>query len=188
MKIDFMNKKQYIKEDKDIKLIIIDPNGKIYLSTISNDGNDMKKTYNLDFYPDNYKCTYHIDYLQVFLNRFLKENKNYKSLIGLINNDKTFNIFDQLLKDGYIVFSNNTSYEGIFYQINGTYGDLYINWPTITKEQESSLSEIEEELSTFNTIDIKKYLDYEKHISDFSRITNNNNSITNILFNNQKRK
>ena len=66
-----MNKKQYIKEDKDIKLIIIDPNGKIYLSTISNDGNDMKKTYNLDFYPDNYKCTYHIDYLQVFLNRFL---------------------------------------------------------------------------------------------------------------------
>ena len=187
MKIDFMKQKLYTKDNYDIKLIIIDPTGNTYLTTLSNDGKNMKKEYNLDFYPNNYNCHYHIDYLQVFLNRYLKEKENFQKLLGLTTNDTTFSIIDQLLKDGYIIFSNNTSYEGLVYQINGTYGELYINWPTITKEQEIALSEIEEELSTFNTIDIKKYLDYENNIKE-SYLKNKNNSITNLLFDNKKEK
>lgn len=186
MKIDFMTKKEYQKEEKDIKLIIIAPTGTIYQTTITKDGTNMQKNYNLDFYPDNYQCTYHIDYLQVFLNNYLKENPNYKKLIGLITSDNIFKIIDQLLKDGYIIFSNNTNYQSIHYQLNGTEGELYINWPTITIEQENALSEIEEETSRFNTISISKFTDYKNNQQELYIIKNNDDSITNKLLKNKK--
>lgn len=187
MKIDFMNKEEYKKDKKDVKLIIIAPDGTIYISSTSNDSKDMN-IYKLQFYPKNYKCTYHIDYLQVFLNNYFFQNPNYQNLIGVTDNSKTYSIIDQLLIDGYIVFSNNTIYEGIFYILNGTYGDLYINWKKLTPEQEHALSIIEEDLSNFDTIQINKYIDYEKHIEEKYTKKKNINTISNILFANSKKK
>lgn len=188
-KIDFMAKKKYVKDKNDIKLLIIAPNGDILLTSKKYDNKLMKKDLNIPYYNDNDKCYYHADNIQVLLNNYFIDKPDYQKYRTRINPDNnaiiTFNVIHKLLEDGYIVFYNNTSYDGIYYQLHGTHGTLYINYPTLTEEQEQSLKEIEQELETFKEINIEKNIDHAKNY--VINYTTTYDQIYNTLFNNKGR-
>lgn len=165
--INFMTDKLY-ENDKDTKLFIITNKNIPLISTKKSDGTNMKNTYNLDYYDDNYKCTYHIDYLQVLLNKYFKHTKLEK-YIGNTNNDISEEIIKELVNDNNIVLSNTTLYDSIKFQINNEkYGKLYINKDAKTDQIETLLHN-KELLSFFDYIEI---LIYENN--KLNRITNIN--------------
>ena len=137
----------------------------------------MKKDFNLDYYNDTDRCLHHKDYIQVLLNRFFKNNPNYKKYIKNFTPEEnltiTTNVIHQLLKDGYIIFSNLTTYDSIYFLLHGKNGRLFINYPTITEKQEKSLKEIEQYLESFKEITIEKYSDYKKNIYNILYIDDN---------------
>ncbi|MEE3343600.1 MAG: hypothetical protein VZS44_05880 [Bacilli bacterium] len=182
--IDFMTGKKFIKDEEDIKFIIISPKGDIYLASKKYDEYLMKKDFKLDYYNDNDKCNHHKDYIQVLLNRFFKDNPNYKKYLKNFSSDEnlivTTNVIHQLLNDGYIIFSNLTTYGSMYYLLHGKNGRLFVNYPTITKEQEESLKEIENYLEKFEEITIEKYSNHEKNICNLLYLENN--KIYNALF------
>ena len=182
--IDFMSGKEFIKDEEDIKLIIINPEGDIYLASKKYDNMSMKKDFNLNYYNDNEKCNHHKDYIQVLLNRYFKDNPNYKKYIKKYTNEEnltlTTNVIHQLLKDGYIIFSNLTTYGSIYFMLHGKNGRLFINLPTVTKEQAKSLKTIENYIENFEEITIEKYLDHQRNKCQLIQL--NNNRIYNTLF------
>ena len=188
-KIDFMTGENFVKDNKDIKLLVICPNGDILLTTRKHDNSSMKKDFNIPYYGEDDKCYYHADNIQVLINNFFSNNPHYQKYKTKINPDNnaqiTFNVIHTLLEDGYIVFYNNTSYDGIYYQLHGTHGNLYINYPAVTEEQEKSLKEIEKDLEAFKEINIEKYLDHSQNCLD--TYTTTNNQIYNVIFFNKRK-
>ncbi len=58
-KIDFITGKQFIKDDKDIKMIVIAPNGDMYLATRKYDGLSIKKDLKIPVFNEYDLCKYH---------------------------------------------------------------------------------------------------------------------------------
>lgn len=166
MNINFMTGSKYEKDSSHVKLMIIDKDGNSYIANRSSDGGNMREKYGLDFYDKNHRCEYHIDYLQVLLKRYFSDNKNYQKFIGNPDNFNTFGIISKLVEDGYIVFSNSTTYEGITYKLHGTLGEVYINKSLVTNEQIEALKKNSKYLSDINSLSIKVFGDYGKNISD----------------------
>lgn len=165
MNINFMTGSKYEKDSSHVKLMIIDRDGNSYIANRSSDGANMREKYGLDFYDKSHNCQYHIDYLQVLLSKYFSDNKNYQKFIGNADNFNTYGIISKLVEDGYIVFSNNTSYEGITYQINGTLGSIYINNDLTTDEQIEALKNNSRYLDDINSLEIKVFGDYCRNIS-----------------------
>lgn len=153
--INYMTNKEYNNE-KNIKLFIITSNNIPLIATKESDGTPIKETYNLNYYKDNYPCTNHIDYLQVLLNKYYK-NTLLEKYIGIIDNNKTAEIIQELIKENNIVLSNITLYDGISYQINKELtARLYIN-KFATNEQLAILNDNNNILAQFNYIEIYNY-------------------------------
>ena len=187
--IDFMTGKDFVKDNEDIKLIVISPEGNIFLASKKYDNYLMKKDFNIPYYEDNEKCTHHKDYIQALLNRYFKDNPKYKKSMKNFTPEEnltiTTNVIHQLLDDGYVIFSNITTYDGIFYQLHGTNGRIFINYPTITEKQEESLKKIEEYLKNFKEITIENYLDHKNNLCDIYTI--HSNSIYNTILGKKSR-
>ena len=180
LELDFTTGSTYIKKNYDIKMIIIDPNGTTFIADTSNDGKSMLKEWNLPQYSILDKCKYHIDYFIILLNKYFKNKPKYKKYLQTKNNDKVFNIINDLLLDGYIVFINITTYSNISLLLNGKQGQLLINYNDLTIQQQKSLAKTEKYLDNIDYIYVNKYLDYEKNIKETYTIANN--KITEILF------
>ena len=155
--INFMTDDIY-KNDDDLKLFIINNKNIPLISTIKSNGTNMKKKYKLNYYNEDYNCKYHIDYLQVLLNKYFKNTKIEK-YIGNINNDISEEIIKELVNNNSIVLSNMTLYNSLNYKINNKkYGKLYIN-NDIKEEQIETLLYNKDLLSTFDYIDLIIYKD-----------------------------
>ena len=168
-KIDFMTGKKYIKDDNDIKMIVIAPNGDMYLATRKYDGLSMKKDLNIPEFNDYELCQYHAHYIRALIHRYFNNNPNYLNCIK--NKDiyeAAIDTTNQLVKDGFIVFYNITQYDKITYneKKDPKIGIININRELITKEQEKSLLILEKELKDFDAINIPEYLGKEKGYKD----------------------
>ena len=168
-RIDFMAGTHFVKDDKDIKMIVIDPNGNMYLATRKYDGLSMKKDLNVPEFNDYELCQYHAHYIRVLLHRYFKNNPNY--LKYLKNEDiyeAAIDTTNQLVKDGFIVFYNTTQYDKMTYneKKDPKIGIININMELLTKEQEKSLLVLEEELKDFDAINIPEYLGPKKGYKD----------------------
>ena len=163
-KIDFITGKQFIKDDKDIKMIVIAPNGDMYLATRKYDGLSIKKDLKIPVFNEYDLCKYHAHYIRILLHRYFKNNPTY---LNCLKNediyDAAIDATSKLVKDGFIVFYNITQYNE-----NNTpkIGIININMELITKEQEKSLLVLEEELKDFDIINIPEYLGEEKGYKD----------------------
>ena len=154
---NFMTDNTY-KDDEDIKLFIITKKNIPLISTIKSNGTNMKRTYKLDYYDNDYTCKYHIDYLQVLLNKYFK-NTNLDKYIGNTNNDISEEIIKELVNNNNIVLSNTTLYNSINYKINNKkYGKIYIN-KDVKEEQIETLLYNKNLLSLFDYVDILIYKD-----------------------------
>ena len=167
--INYMTNEEY-KEEEIVKFLIITNNNIPLIATKKSDGTPMKKTYNLNYYKDNEVCTYHIDYLQVLLNKYFK-NTPLEKYIGITNNDKTEEIIKELVENNNIVFSNTTLYESMNYKINNKQnGRLYLNNNT-KKDQLIILRDNQPILNNFDNIELYIYKD--KKIAETNYIQNN---------------
>ena len=168
-KIDFMTGKNYIKDDNDIQMIVIAPNGDMYLATRKYDGASMKKDLKIPGFNDEELCQYHAHYMKVLLYRYFKNNPNYETYI---NNkdiyDSAIDATNKLVNDGFIVFLNITLYDRLRHneKQDPKIGILNLNKEFISKEQEKSLFILEEELKKFEIINIPEYLGKEKGYKD----------------------
>lgn len=180
LELDFTTGSTYIKKNYDIKMIIIDPNGTTFIADTSNNGKSMLKEWNLPQYSILDECKYHIDYFMILLNKYFKNKPKYKKYLQTKNNEEVFHIINDLLLDGYVVFVNITTYSNISLLLNGKQGQLFINYNTLTIQQQKSLEKAEKYLDNIDYIYANKYLDYEKNIKETYTITNN--KITEILF------
>ena len=158
-----MSGKHYIFNNRDIKLAIITPKGKIFLSDYSHDGKNMKKEYQLDQYLEYEKCEFHIDYLVVLLNKYFNNNEKYKQYLTTKNSDKLYQILETFLQDGYIIFFNNTSYNTPSSKISGTKGEILINYQKLTPQQLLSLEKLELYLKKIQTLTINTFLNYPEN-------------------------
>ena len=150
-----MTNKEY-KNEKKIKFFIITNTNIPLIATKESDGTPMKETYNLKYYKDNKRCEYHIDYLQVLLNKYFR-NTSLNKYIGETNNEKTEEIIKELVANNNVIFTNITLYESINYKINKQEnGRLYIN-ENISKEQLKILKENKYLFNSFDNIEIFKY-------------------------------
>ena len=156
--INFMTNNLYKNDNSDIKLFIVTNKNIPLISTKNSDGTKMKEIYKLDYYNDNYTCKYHIDYLQVLLNKYFK-NTPLNKYIANTNNDISEEIIKELVKENNIVLSNTTLYDNISYQINNIKsGKLYIN-KDVKKEQIETLLIHKDLFLMFNYIEIIVYKD-----------------------------
>lgn len=161
-KIDLMTGQKYIKDNNHIKLIIINPNGDMYLASNQYDNLSMIKDFNIKVPMIYDTCKTHAHYIQVLLHKYFINNPNYQHII---NNKDIFDAIidttNQLLKDGFIVFYNITNYNERTNnnQKNTQTGILNINYYKVTKEQKERLLELEKELKDFTTINVPEYLD-----------------------------
>lgn len=174
-----MSGKKYKNIEKDVKILLISPNGTIFVADNSNDNKNMRKEYNLIQYKDYETCKYHIDYLVVLLNKYFKNDINYKPFLTSKETTDVYRILNQFLLDGYIVFFNSTLYDNISYLLNGTEGELLINYKKITSLQLLSLKKIETLLKTITKITINKYLNYPENNSE--KLTTPSNQISELL-------
>ena len=168
-KIDFMTGKSYIKDDNDIKMIVIAPNGDMYLASRKYDGLSMKKDLKIPGFNDYDLCQYHAHYIKVLLHRYLKNNPNYESCIKSKDiYDAAIDATSKLVNDGFIVFYNITLYDRIRHneKEDPKIGIINMNKDLITKDQEKSLLILEEELNNFNIINIPEYLGDNKGYKD----------------------
>ena len=99
--IDYMKDKEY-NEDEDIKLFIITNKNIPIIATKSSDGINMNKVYNLNYYEKSYECKYHIDYLQVLLNKCFK-NTQLNNYIGITDNQKAEEIIKEIVNRNNVV-------------------------------------------------------------------------------------
>lgn len=171
--INFMTDDIY-KKNEDIKLFIITNKNIPLISTTKSNGTNMKSTYKLNYYNENYTCNYHIDYLQVLLNKYFK-NTNLEKYIGNTNNDISEEIIKELVNDNNIVLSNVTLYNSVNYQINNEkYGKLYIN-KDVKKEQIETLLYNKDLLALFDYIEVLIYKDNKLYkTNNLPKIKNNN--------------
>ena len=170
---NYMTNEEY-KEEEIVKFLIITNKNIPLIATKKSDGKNMKKTFNLDYYNDNEVCTYHIDYLQVLLNKYFK-NTPLEKYIGITDNDKTEEIIAELVENNNIVFSNTTLYESMNYKINNKQnGRLYLNNNT-KKDQLIILRDNQPILNNFDNIEL--YIYKHKKIAE-----------TNYIHNSKKRK
>lgn len=174
-----MSGKKYKNIEKDVKILLISPNGTIFVTDNSNDNKNMRKEYNLKQYREDEKCKYHIDYLVVLLNKYFQNNINYKQFLTTRETTDVYKILNQFLLDGYIVFLNSTLYDNISYLLNGSQGELLINYKKITSFQLLALKKIESLLKTITQITINKYLDYPKNYLE--TLTTPSNQISELL-------
>ena len=168
-KIDFMIGNKFIKDDNDIQMIVIAPNGDMYLASRKYNGLSMKNDLKIPGFNDNELCQYHAHYMKVLLYRYFKNNPNYETYI---NNkdiyDSAIDATSKLVNDGFIVFYNITLSDRIRHneKEDPKIGIINLNKQLISKEQEKSLLTLEEELKDFDAINIPEYLGKEKGYKD----------------------
>lgn len=179
LELDFMSDKEYKKTKNDVKIAIITPKGKILITNTSHDGKRMRDEYQLKQYTTSDTCKYHIDYLVVLLNKHFKHNPKYQKYLKIKDPMDVYNILNLLLLDGNIIFINNTCYNNIMHLLHGSNGELLINYPTMTYNQQLSLPKLEYYLETINNISIKKFSDYPTQVITMSTQVASN--ITNLV-------
>jgi hypothetical protein len=157
--INFITGQPYIApHHEDIKIAVICPDGTMLLADKSFDNVAMQ-----DFginSPQYARIETHIDYFYILCKKFFPDNHELQKMIQ--KNDlqqiNLYAIIVELVNSGFILFNNNTTYEGPTFFLHGKHGQVLIPQDVVTENQKETLSILEPFLSDFGKIEIKQYV------------------------------